>query len=337
MSDQHDLSEGQKPREPNDPMSRLFRPEALDVGSRALVQHFAYRIHDDYAVRPDEWPESIQKLLDSLDDRLTKSAIKDHIADYKPNLVRIDEDENRRYRTALIDFSWRSIPIKMSSEIYPEYLAVTTVMDLSEWKADPNDPTAKELSENIIDLDRLLRARNAKINGQPVEQDVDWDALETKLHKALFTDIWDGTGTKGMDARKGFFDEIMKKPLVSGVELGERFTAGRGLVVSLADKGSENFILLPGRGIKPDLDKPNRLFKKIEGVREDISCANTVLSFIRAEPGMKEVAHSVSNLEGNCLYITAHGAQPQQPKPKNDPIATFFFLATHPEPSQLGY
>jgi len=197
-------------------------------------------------------------------------------------------------------------------------------MDLSEWQVDKTDITADNLDSAIRGFDRIAKARNAKIARRtPIEPGEDRGQLETP-HKVIFTETWDT-----------FCDEILKAPLEKiGDNLGERFAAGRGFVASLAEK-PENFILLPNHGVRINRADPGRPFNDGEDKHEDFRCAHTVLPLMRAGHGLHDLEHSVSQLDGNCLYITALGAKP--PEMQIAPMATFLLLATHPNPYHLGW
>jgi hypothetical protein len=321
MSDQHDLSRTSKPGEVRDLTSLLYRRPPPPTGSPAMVQHYAYRIPDLFAPEPHNWLVPVEKFLDDLHERLSQSDIKN----YGPNPVPISKDLNRRYRTARVNFSWRSIPVTLTIEVHREYLTISTVMDLSEWKVDKANTTAKKLDLAIRNFDGVAKTRNTKIaNKLPIEPGEDRDHLETP-HKVIFTETWET-----------FCDEILKAPLGKiGDKLGECFAAGRGFVASLADKESENFILLPNHGVRNYRADPGRPFNEGEDKHEDFRCAHAVLPLLRAGHGLHDLEHSVSQLDGNCLYITALGAKP--PEMQIAPMATFLLLATHPNPYQLGW
>jgi hypothetical protein len=299
--------------------SPLFRRAPSPTGSPALTQHFAHRIPDDYAAEPLKWLQPVEAFLNDLHARLREPDIKD----YAPNRVPISQDLSRRYRTARLHFSWRSIPVTLGIEVNREYLTTSAVMDLSGWNVDENDPVAIKLNSAIHDFNRIARARNNKIEtGQRIESSEDRSNLGTP-HEVIFTDTWEM-----------FCGEILKIPLEKiGSGLGERFAAGRGFVVSLADEDPKNFILLPGHRTGINRADPGRAFH--EDKHEDFRCVHTVLPLLRAGRDAFDLEYSASQLDGNCLYLSALGAKP--PEPPVVPMATFLLLATHPNPHQLGW
>ncbi len=318
MADQNNLRGPSIPGGFRDQTSLLFRRAPPPAGSPALTQHFAHRIPDAYAAEPLRWLHPVEGFLNDLHTRLTEPDIKNYV----PNRLPISRDISRRYRTARIRFSWRSIPVTLGIEVHREYLTTSALMDLSGWKIDTNDAVARALNSAIRTFDRIAKARNTRIEEEKPVEPQDRNNLSTP-HEVIFTDTWEM-----------FCHEILKIPLENiGNDLGERFAAGRGFVASLAGKDSQHFILPPDHQIRINRADPGRPFD--EKKHEDFRCVHTVLPLLRAGKDAFDLEYSASQLDGNCLYLSALGAKP--PEPQLVPMATFLLLATHPNPYQLGW
>jgi len=109
MSEEHGRSGIPKPGEFRDLTSLLYRRPPPPTGSPAIAQYFAYRIPAGFAAEPQNWLAPVETFLDNLHKRLSETDIKNYV----PNPVPISKDPDRRYRTARVSFSWRSIPVTL--------------------------------------------------------------------------------------------------------------------------------------------------------------------------------------------------------------------------------
>lgn len=314
---------------------------AIPVGAPAISQHIAFRIPTHLLNEPDKQLQVITEFLQALQRRIYPA--RSEQAESIPKPISGREARLKTYRYA---FGWQGMPVRINFEMFPEYFALSTIIDLSGLKgasmhaqgaAPPGErrfkaegPMAVALEAAMHTLDAVLHARHQKVGGaseRPLRVPRRDDTATLKQpHSVLYFQTW-----------HAFFNEFYAGPkdAVGEARLGKVFTDMRGVLLARAsgDARNNHFMVLPNQA------KATSLSKEPFARPDDVACIETLLPLLAAgEEGPGElVEYAFSRLlEGRCLHASAMGTQYAETSDENARPLVALLLANYNDKWQMG-